>query len=71
MKIVSCIVNFNNDNYEFIKAFVRFSFTYKFFFDVDFKFSFEHVHFEVVVSIRFVQVHFKTLNVIDCKRLLS
>ena len=71
VEVVSCIVDFDNDNYEFVKAFVRFFFVYKFFFNINFKFLFKYIHFEVVVSIRFVKMYFETLSVIDCKRLLS
>ena len=71
IEIVSCIVNFDDNNYEFIETFIRFFFTHEFLFNVDFKFSFEHIHFKIIVLIRFIKVYFETLNIIDCKRLLS
>ena len=71
IEIVSCIVDFDNDDYEFVKVFVRFFLSYELFLDFNLKFSFEHIHFEIVVLIRFVEVYFKTLNIIDCKRFLN
>ena len=71
VEVVSCIVNFDNNNYEFIEIFIRFFFTHEFLLDVDFKFSFKHIHFEIVVSIRFVKIYLKTLNIINCRRFLN